>query len=138
MFLTILEDEGKITRIWDELTTRKRHVKTAHGSNTLASTPEILRICPWDINRHHEANFHAKLESLKFKEYLVGYQRNTWYKHLFSLSSIYGFNDHFHVKPKITVNTNNNFKSKTSNNENQVEINYRKTSNKTNLKLKCK
>ena len=40
-----------------------------------------------------------------------------------------------HKQIRVAVSTNN-FKYKKSNNENQVEINYRKTPNKTNSKLK--
>ena len=62
------------------------------------------------------------------KGYIVQHQRNI---------NIYGFNDHFYLKQKIAVSTKKNFKSKTSKNENQVEINYLKTPNKLNSKIRC-
>ena len=90
MFLTILEDGGKITRFWGELTTQTHHVKL-----------------PWVS---------------WIQKYIVGYQRNTWYKHHSSPKRIYGFNDYLYLKQKkicVAVSTNNNFKFKKSNNENQ-------------------
>ena len=78
MFLTILEDGGKINRLRCELAMRTRQVKQPVGEKVLPqldscdfkSLPSRL------INRHRESNFLVKLESLEFKGYIVGQYHN--------------------------------------------------------------
>ena len=141
MFLTILEDGGKITRFWGELSTRTHHVKLPWENQfSLNSTPVFFRVFHWDILRSSWIKLPGETGVSWIQKYIVGNQRNTWFKHRSSPSKIYGFNDYFYLKQKIrvAVNTNINFKFEMSHNENQVEINYRKTPNKTNSKLKWK
>ena len=78
MFLTILEDRGIITRLWDDLTTRTRNVKVP-VENQLAqpNSCDFKNFSLGLINRHREASFQGKLESLEFKGNIFGYQRNT-------------------------------------------------------------
>ena len=68
MFLTILEDGGKISRFWGELTMRTHHVKLLwEKQSSLNSIPAILSFPLRLINGHRESNFQGKLEFLGFK-----------------------------------------------------------------------
>ena len=115
MFLTILEDGGKTTRFWSELTTRTHHVKLPwEKQSSLNSIPAIFRVCHWDllmaiVNQTFRGNWSfldSKIYRWLSKEYVVQT----------SLSKIYGYNQN--QKICVAVNTKNNFKFKKSNNEN--------------------
>ena len=101
MFLTILEDGGKITRFWGELTTRTHHVKLSwEKQSSPNSTPVIFRVSLWDWSSWN--NLSGEIGDSWIQKYIVGYQRNTWYKHRSSPRKINGFNKYFYLKLKNT------------------------------------
>ena len=129
MFLTILEDSGKTTRLWCALTMQTRHVKLPVGETILSqfnscdfkSLPLRLIIL---IGSKHLGETGVSWIQRVYRSATKEYQY-LWFQRPF-----------LPTRKKIAVSTKKNFKSKTSNNENEVEINYRKTQNKLNSKIR--
>ena len=77
MFLTILEDGGKITRFWCEL--QREHTLTTRVRNSLVSTSAIFRVYHRDllmviVNQSFRGNWSfldSKIYRLLSKEYIV-------------------------------------------------------------------
>ena len=128
MFLTILQDSGKMTRLWYELTIQTRHVKLSVGETILPQFNSCdfkslpLRLIILIAKQTFRGNW--RLLNSKGISFSIKGISNLWFQRPFL------------PKPKNSCLYKKNFKSKTSNNENQVEINYRKTPNKTNFENK--